>query len=283
MSHRVPATIAEVMNRSFWALPPEASLDEAEAVMARSASRHWPVTRGRRLLGTVSLADLIAAQRWLPPPDDDRADYRSITASGVMDRCPVVMRPRDDLTTAGQLMLRDRLSLLPIVDDVGLVGVVTLTDFVRLAVRVLRDDGEDGGAPVPVAAVMSSGPLLIARPRDSIAEVEQRMRRGHVRHIPVVDGQRVVGILSDRDVLGAMRTAGPHWAMKASELMTPAPITATAWGDALSAAISMLRRSVGALPVVEDDRLVGMLTKTDYLGYVVTRATSGRRTPTGGS
>lgn len=277
MTHHHPETVAEVMNRSFWTLAPESSLDEAEAVLALSAARHWPVTRGRKLLGTVSIGDLMGAFRWLPRTEEERFfDHRSLTTGGVMDRAPVTVGPHDDIASVGQRMLHDRLSLLPIVEGSSLVGIVTLTDFVRLAIRVLRDDGDSAGCAVPVTAVMSSGNLVVARPRDSLSEVELRMRRGRVRHVPVVDRDRVVGILSDRDVLGAMRTTTPQWAMKVSSVMTPAPITTAASADAVTAAFLMLRRAVGALPVVDDESLVGMLTKTDYLGYVVTRLSSGR-------
>ncbi|MCC7538788.1 MAG: CBS domain-containing protein, partial [Deltaproteobacteria bacterium] len=201
-----------------------------------------------------------------------------VTASGVMNRSPAVLGPDDDLASAGQVMLDERLSLLPVVDRSSVVGVLSMTDFVRLAVRVLREDAEAGACRVPVAAVMSSRPLVVARPRDSVSEVEQRMRRERVRHVPVADrDETVVGILSDRDVLAAMRSTTPHWAMKVASVMTPAPVTTTAGADAVAAATSMLRRAVGALPVTEHERLVGMLTKTDFLAYLVTRVTGGRR------
>ncbi|MCC7540605.1 MAG: CBS domain-containing protein, partial [Deltaproteobacteria bacterium] len=71
MRHTIPETVAEVMSRSFRALEPQSSLDEAEAMLALGASRDCPVTRAGKLLGTVSLTDLIGAMRWLPRAEEE--------------------------------------------------------------------------------------------------------------------------------------------------------------------------------------------------------------------
>jgi len=92
------------------------------------------------------------------------------------------------------------------------------------------------------------------------------MRRGHVRHLPVLEGDRLVGMLALRDLVSPVREA-PHATVRA--VMTCAPLVLVEpAADAAGAGRLLLRRRVGALPVVEDGRLLGILTKTDYLSQI---------------
>ena len=102
------------------------------------------------------------------------------------------------------------------------------------------------------------------------------MHTHRVRHIPVVEGDRLVGIVSDRDL------RRPRWAEElddwttyyqvkdnhsVSEVMTPDPETVRASDDILHAVRVFRDRRYGALPVLnEKDELVGILSAQDLLG-----------------
>jgi CBS domain-containing protein len=90
------------------------------------------------------------------------------------------------------------------------------------------------------------------------------MAVGAFRHLPVLDDRgRLVGILSDRDILRAL--ARPKSTIVA-EIMTRSPVTVKADAAAHTAATIMLDRKIGSLPVVNDDgQLVGLVTETDFL------------------
>lgn len=113
-----------------------------------------------------------------------------------------------------------------------------------------------------------------------LLEAEWRMQDGGFRHLPVVrDGDHVIGMVSDRD----LREAAPSEATSLSrqelsyllsrltveEVMSQELVTARAGEPAETAAERMREYKVGALPVIEDDRLVGIVTTTDMLDALV--------------
>jgi CBS domain-containing protein len=86
--------------------------------------------------------------------------------------------------------------IVPVVEDSGsmrLAGVVTDRD---IAIRIVA---EGRGNDVNVGEVMSSG-LATVRPDDDLDRVTELMKSEQVRRIPVVDGDRLVGIIAQADV-----------------------------------------------------------------------------------
>jgi CBS domain-containing protein len=104
---------------------------------------------------------------------------------------------------------------------------------------------------------------VAVRPPDSIARARQWMKYADVRHLPVIEGSRCVGIVSDRDLLRAQL----HWKkrMRVSDLMTANPKTVTPETEAAKAAKLLVSGKISALPVVENGPLVGILTATDFV------------------
>jgi CBS domain-containing protein len=104
------------------------------------------------------------------------------------------------------------------------------------------------------------------------------MRLGRIRHLPVTDGDQVVGILSQRDLFRAAissmlqlgRTAEQEFlaTVPVRAAMTPAPVTIGPDASVRTAVRIMLERGIGCLPVVEDGRLVGLISEADCLRHL---------------
>lgn len=119
--------------------------------------------------------------------------------------------------------------------------------------------------------------VATVRRNDQLQIADDLMSLGRIRHTPVLDdeGQRVVGILSQRDLFrGALARAlgyGQHAQQKVlgmlyvKDVMTCDPLTVAPGLPLSEAARIMLDKKIGCLPVVEDDRLVGILTESDFL------------------
>jgi len=131
---------------------------------------------------------------------------------------------------------------------------------------------DDGSADGRVASVMSARPVTIT-PDESLETARHRMIAAKIRHLPVVTGDRLVGILSDVDFPAYLGRFGDT---RVDVAMTPEPVTIAPDASIEAAARVMLARRVRALPVVEGNRLIGMLSVTDILeDYVrVSRARS---------
>lgn len=106
--------------------------------------------------------------------------------------------------------------------------------------------------------VMSKNVVSI-KPETKIAEAREKLRAEEIDHLVVVEGKRVVGLVAGKD-LGRGDDDQPVAEVMTREVATIAP-------DAtLRRAAGMLQgRAIGSLPVVEDDRLVGMVTTSDLL------------------
>ena len=105
------------------------------------------------------------------------------------------------------------------------------------------------------------------------------MYLGRIRHLPVVKGETVAGILTQRDLYRASLTSIlTNWkenkefldSIKVSEVMTKNVITVSPDATIEEAAQIMIDKKVGGLPVVkEKNKLVGLITETDVLQYFV--------------
>ena len=94
-----------------------------------------------------------------------------------------------------------------------------------------------------------------------------RMRTGEIRHLLVHDGERLSGIVSNRDVRRlAMTAAGaPLLAEPVSRIMTENPVTVSPEEAVTVAARLLLEMKIGALPVRDGEDIVGIFTTSDTL------------------
>ena len=121
------------------------------------------------------------------------------------------------------------------------------------------------------AARLMEEPAVAVPPSTSVADFvfDQVMRHGH-RALPVVENEQLLGIVSMSDARKLPRDA---WSTTpVSQIMTPAPLATVAPTEHLGIAIGrMAQRGVHQLPVVEDGRLLGLLTRADVLRYLQLR------------
>jgi CBS domain-containing protein len=243
--------LAAIM-REARAIAPDDPLDVTERLLRRQHARHWPVAVDERLVGVVSLRDVLPQRR------------QPLKAEHVMLRALAVAHPDDTPAQAAAQMLEHRLSCLPVVEEGRLLAVVQLDDLVKLAVRRLRDLGRERGAPARVAELMTAPPVATVETLDTLETAEQRLRLHNVRHLPVLHHGRLAGIVSDRDLAEA---SSPELCV--GEVMTASPMFANPDDDAIDGALVMLVQHIGALPVVSGQVLVGILTKSDFLRRLV--------------
>jgi acetoin utilization protein AcuB len=118
--------------------------------------------------------------------------------------------------------------------------------------------------------IMSVGVVSIG-PRESTSAARASMRRHRVRHLVVVDGGRVVGIVSERDFGRSHGSASRDRTVE--DVMTTGVVSATPETTLRQAANLMRGHTVGSLLVVEDDKLVGLVTTTDLLDQLGRGAT----------
>jgi len=121
--------------------------------------------------------------------------------------------------------------------------------------------------------------VITITPKTSLPEAMRLVRHRGIRHLPVVEDDRLVGIVSDRDLKQAM--ASPATALESHELrylldavtvdeiMTRAVVTVGRMFPIEEAARLMVTEKISALPVTERGKLIGIVTETDVLELFV--------------
>jgi CBS domain-containing membrane protein len=121
--------------------------------------------------------------------------------------------------------------------------------------------------------------VVTVRASDALTQVDDLMKTGWVRHLPVVDAtNRVLGVVSQRDLLRASMSSAAGADYKTQQqwleqvlvrdVMTKRPNTIEPDAEIAEAVDAFLAGKFGCLPVVENGKLVGVLTETDLLRHL---------------
>jgi CBS domain-containing protein len=118
-----------------------------------------------------------------------------------------------------------------------------------------------------VSQIMSS-PAIVLDKDVSLADAIDMIKRNEVSRLVVLENGRIVGVMTEKDIVRDLGSAHayrlPLGKMHVSSVMTPNPITVAPDVMAKRAAELMLDHDISGLPVVEGDKLLGVVTKLDF-------------------
>ncbi|MBN1109482.1 MAG: CBS domain-containing protein, partial [Methanomassiliicoccales archaeon] len=122
-------------------------------------------------------------------------EVRDILVREIMSRKPRTGRPDMTVKEAANLMLREGVGSLVILEEGEPVGILTERDLLYKVVA-------EGRMPsrAKVERVMSS-PVITISPEVSVSEAAKRMSDLHMRRLPVVERGRLIGMLTEKDIL----------------------------------------------------------------------------------
>lgn len=125
---------------------------------------------------------------------------------------------------------------------------------------------------------MATHPQVLGR-NDTLDLAEDIMTMGRIRHLPVLDGGELVGIISQRDMFRSAAVTALGFeadtqkalvkTIRIKEIMTEKVVTISPDATVKEAARIMIDKKIGCLPVVQGMKLIGIITETDILRYVV--------------
>ena len=144
-----------------------------------------------------------------------------------------------------------------------MAGLVTEVDVLRAYADACRRDAIQADRDARIEAHMTRDPATINGDASG-DEAAALMRGGNVRHLPVLEDGKMVGILSDRDVRKG-KGRGQLELSLVRELMSPVPATAAPDARLSSVALILSAERISALPIVQDDQLVGITTTIDVM------------------
>ena len=131
-----------------------------------------------------------------------------------------------------------------------------------------------------VREIMMGSPVTL-KPEDTLDLANDIICLGRIRHIPIVKDEKLVGLLSERDLIGtaAIKILGLDQKRKSAmlksvlikDVMARKVITVKGNTPIKTAARLMANKKIGCVPVVENGALIGLLTTTNILRYVEKR------------
>jgi CBS domain-containing protein len=233
-------------------ISPEETVSKVSGILNEEGLREVLVAEKGRLLGMINplwMAEVAAT------PD---TKVNSIMFS------PPTVKPTDDIEQVIRKMVDNAIETIPVIDSESLIGVVTTEGIFKKATF----DGRVRDVMVDAISIQS---------KETINKARRIMRLHRINRLPVVDGNKIVGIISTSDIVTKMKKGGHT---KRSEMigdiinlldapvesiMTRSVFTVNADDSLNDAAKKMIQKDVRALPVVSNNRLLGILCRKDML------------------
>ena len=199
-----------------------------------------------------------------------KAIYEPI--KNIMTSKVVSIKTTGKIDEAIELMKQYNVGGLPVIDEEGKIwGIITERDITFLFA------GKIGGTKV--SSIMSTNVVTIS-PKESIFMAEKTMIEKGFRRLPLVYEGKLVGIVTVMDILRFFGKGEVFHHLKSGTIMqvlqteieeiaTRKLVTVSPEADIGEAARIMEENNVGALPVLENDRLVGIITERDFFKVIV--------------
>ncbi|MGB6084224.1 CBS domain-containing protein [Moheibacter sp.] len=131
---------------------------------------------------------------------------------------------------------------------------------------------------VPVTQIMSKD-LVTLNPTQSLYDAEKLFNKHSIRHIPVVEGERIVGVISRSDLLRISFAdlneneetvdSVVYDMYTIPQVMTRVPVSVESDATVKEVAEMLAKQSFHSIPVVDNGKLVGIVTTTDLINYLL--------------
>ena len=260
--------VEAVMTRDPLTVSASASLDDAMRLMSEHSLRHLPVVRDGALVGIVSNRDLLEATGWSYPyaRPTDKGDPAGAAVEEVMTTPVTSVHPKDTILAASLELVLRKIGCLPVVDEGRLTGILTERDLLKAWIDSCADDAEPGERDTPVSVVTTRNLLTLPR-KATLQEAVDLCRAERINHLPIAEGGKLLGFLSDRDLKAATgRGQDPNTPV--GKLIKGEVCTLPEDATLYQAATLMYERVFSGVPIVSGDgsELVGLVTISDLLG-----------------
>ena len=276
--------LSKLAKRNIISVGPGDSFDKAICLMEEHHIHHLPVMNDGNLVGMLSDRDLLMAVGWKLEVDRT-VDSSEPSVVGpteiqeIMSKPALYLAPDNEAHTAIRMMVEGKFHAFPLIHGGILVGMVTSTDILsgycdkghNPTVHSRLQERVGDRMRVNVRTVGLREPLHVAA---------RILREEHIRHLPVTSDDKLLGIISDRDIRRACgeetieddkaQARGEFYIGATSVIQVMSKKVETISEDAtlIEANRKMVDRQVSCLPVTRDDRLVGILTDSDLLRLI---------------
>lgn len=256
--------VKDIMVSKVICVDKDESLKLVLDLMQKHQITKIPVVDDKRFFGLVT-DDVIAYK--LGSIRKKSVTASRLHASSVTEKNVTTVSPDDQVKTILKSVGEPGPTMLPVLEKGKLVGVVTKADLLPL---VKSKD---------TLSTIMQRKVYVITPEDRVIHARHIMITQGIARLPVVENNKLVGIVSDIEIALAFASLKKSYAigrqkhkldeLTVGEIMKTPVIWAGPSTTLMNAAKIMMAQNVGSLPVVEDDRLIGMVTRTDLLRTIV--------------
>jgi len=259
--------IKNLMSEDIITIDKDQNLSDALKLLRKHNVSRLPVTNNKELVGIISerdIADKLGSSKYESMPAS-RLHISSVMVKDVFT-VPETMQ----LGEVAKLMLENGIGSVPVMDDNGMAGIVSKADFVTLAVGIAFDK-------ITVKEIMTKD-LIVVSPTERLVHARRQMKEAHVGRLPVVDDDNLAGMVTSKDLMGAFidfRKNVPEKYQKSQikevlveDIMSSNPTFTSKDATISEVAKIMMETGFNGLPVVEDEKVVGIITQTDILRLI---------------
>lgn len=273
--------IMTLAKKDVISIPPTKTIKEAAEMMIEHEFRRLPVTHpgSNKLLGIVTAMDILdflgGGSKFdiiEKKHDDNFLSAINDSVKEIMTRDVISISPKYSIKESVNVMTENGIGSLPIVDKEGkLVGIVTERDF---ALALAGSLSNETVGDIMVKDVITT---TLGTPIESCSKI---MVRNNLRRIPVVEEDKLVGIVTstdiirffgDKEMFASMTSTSGLDVLKRqiSDIVKPNISVTESYVKLGDLCDLLAEKNIGGVPVVDDDKLVGIITERDILNTVL--------------
>lgn len=193
--------ITEIMESDVATVRDDASLEDAVRIMIDRSVGGVPVIDPEGIIvGIITERDIVHLM-------GDSVSGRHV--NDIMSRRVTTAPPNMTIETAAKTMISSGFRRLPVVTDSYVCGIITATDIMRYlgngeAFKKLVTGNVNEAFSAPISGIMKSD-IVTVSPEQDLSETARIMSQNKVGSLPVISGQQLVGIVTERDILISMK------------------------------------------------------------------------------
>jgi len=268
--------------RSWMSAPvvtvtPETSLTEARKIIDERQIRALAVMKDEKLVGIITKRGLLRLDLSILENEswNQGVDMAEETVGEVMTLKPITLLPETLMPKAARIMLENKITALPVVENNKLIGIITNSDLLRFILAEYPGLKKD----IRVKNYMTDEVVTID-PETSLLECHRLMGTKRIRSLPVIEDGKLVGLVTRTDLMSSDPSRlsshkNQEISMKiltqpVKKVMSKEVLTISPEADLTAAVKLMLDHKIHVLVVVDDEKkLVGVITESDLFLMVV--------------
>ena len=253
--------VSDFMNRNPIKIDKDQNLKDALNLMEKRKVSRLLVVEGDKLVGVITFRDIMEI---LGSKKYARVSPTSLHVSMAMTKNPITITEDSDIRKARDLMLGNNISTLPVVRGNKLVGIITKMDLLKPLIN----------SEESIHKIIRTNVITI-NPKSRLIHARKIMLEKNIGRLIVMDNEELVGIITDKDIAKAFYKLKTNISEKyydesvkkllVEDFMTQNVITIRhdyKIGDCVKI---MSDKKISGLPVIKNDKLYGIITKTDII------------------